>query len=87
MGASDFFDRAKRSNYKNIKEAFNSIVEEARYEYGHGGYTGTIAEKSEFKNVPSRVIKNISGEDPITWNNVFMLETTDGSVTIGHHQV
>jgi hypothetical protein len=29
-------------------KAFSNAVGEARYEYGHGGYTGTIAEKSDF---------------------------------------
>jgi len=30
------------------KEAFKKAVEKARYEHGHGGYTGTIAEKDSF---------------------------------------
>lgn len=30
---------------ETIREAFNSAVEEAQWEDGHGGYTGTIAEK------------------------------------------
>lgn len=30
---------------KTIDEAFRASVESAKYEYGHGGYTGTIAEK------------------------------------------
>lgn len=29
-------------------DAFNNAVDAARYEYGHGGYTGTIAEKTSF---------------------------------------
>jgi hypothetical protein len=39
---------------KTAKEAFGKAVEEARYYYGHRGYTGSIAEKSEFVliNVP-----------------------------------
>lgn len=46
MGASEFFTRAKG---KTAKEAFRAAVEEAQYESGHGGYTGTIAEKHEFR--------------------------------------
>jgi hypothetical protein len=32
---------------RSMKEAFRSAVENARFEYGNRGYTGTIAEKSE----------------------------------------
>jgi len=45
MGAADFFDEGYGAT---AKEAFAEVVEEARYEYGHGGYTGSIAEKSNF---------------------------------------
>lgn len=71
MGASDFFVQAKRKDYKTVQEAFTACVEDARYEYGHGGYTGTIAEKSSFKRITSQVIKKASEtEDPVTWENV-----------------
>lgn len=33
---------------KNAVEAFNAAVEQAAYNYGHAGYTGTIAEKNNF---------------------------------------
>jgi len=45
MGADTFMNWAKG---KTAKLAFNAAVEEACYEHGHGGYTGTIAEKSSF---------------------------------------
>lgn len=45
MGASDFSCRAKG---KSAREAFARARAEAQYERGHGGYTGTIAEKHEF---------------------------------------
>jgi hypothetical protein len=32
-------------------KAFERAVEDAKYEYGHGGYTGSIAEKSRFKMI------------------------------------
>jgi len=35
-----------------IAEAFNNAVEYARYQYGHAGYTGTIAEKTSFVIIP-----------------------------------
>ena len=49
MGASDFWTPARG---KTAQEAFNNAVDEARYEHGHGGYTGTIAEKHSFRMVP-----------------------------------
>lgn len=30
---------------RDVKEAYQNAVREATYEHGHGGYTGTIAEK------------------------------------------
>ena len=45
MGATTFYDVVKGSS---AKDAFEKAVEEAQYEYGHGGYTGTIAEKDSF---------------------------------------
>jgi hypothetical protein len=45
MGANSFIEK---STGVNAKEAFNSAVEEAQYDHGHSGYTGTIAEKHEF---------------------------------------
>lgn len=45
MGADCFVTTAKG---KTAKEAFREAVDEAQYKYGHGGYTGTIAEKHDF---------------------------------------
>jgi len=59
MGAVDFYTFAKGDT---AKEAFNSAVDRARYEYGHGGYTGTIAEKSSFVKVGSAATENEAGE-------------------------
>jgi hypothetical protein len=56
MGACDFTKRAKG---KTADEAFDAAVREAQYEHGHGGYTGTIAEKHSFVLVPVP-----AGEDP-----------------------
>lgn len=43
MGATNFYCEA---NGKTLSEAFQTAVDNAYYEYGHRGYTGTIAEKS-----------------------------------------
>lgn len=46
MGAQAFDNVVK--GCKTAKEAFNRAVEEAQYDHGHAGYTGTIAEKDTF---------------------------------------
>lgn len=43
MGSSTFIIRSKG---KTPEEAHNAAVLEAQHEHGHGGYTGTIAEKA-----------------------------------------
>lgn len=45
MGANNFSIVAVG---KDAREAFDKAVKQAQYEYGHSGYTGTIAEKNEF---------------------------------------
>jgi hypothetical protein len=45
MGAYEFMD----VHFGDTAEkAFRDAVEAAEYEHGHGGYSGTIAEKSSF---------------------------------------
>jgi len=53
MGAQEFFTVAAGNT---AREAFKKAVEDAQYLHGHGGYTGTIAEKTSFKliRVPTR---------------------------------
>ncbi len=46
MGGEQF--GVKREAW-SAEEAFRAAVEEAFYEHGHGGYTGTIAEKTDFR--------------------------------------
>lgn len=50
MGAESFISYAKG---KTAKEAFHAACEQAAWEDGHGGYTGTIAEKSSFVLIPT----------------------------------
>ncbi len=42
MGATSFYASAYG---KDVKEAFNAAVDQALYDYGHRGYTGSMAEK------------------------------------------
>ena len=44
MGAYEFATYAKGT----VEEAFDTAVFDAQYDYGHSGYTGTIAEKSDY---------------------------------------
>lgn len=45
MGSSSFVQKAKGTS---VNDAFYNGRDQAAWEYGHGGYTGTLAEKSEF---------------------------------------
>lgn len=56
MGANTFMTKAEGST---ASEAFLAAVRAARHEYGHGGYTGTIAEKHSFT-----LIALPAGSDP-----------------------
>jgi len=49
MGADTFTTAAKGGT---AQEAFRAAQEEASYWHGHGGYTGTIAEKVDFAMIP-----------------------------------
>jgi hypothetical protein len=49
MGSCDFTQTAKG---KTAHEAFTNAVSQAQYDYGHAGYTGTIAEKNDFIEIP-----------------------------------
>lgn len=44
---------------KDVRRAFRDAVDNAQHERGHGGYTGTIAEKSEYK---------VRRDTPFVWN-------------------
>lgn len=72
MGAEVFFDEVSG---ETAKEAFNEAVRQARYNFGHAGYTGTIAEKDDFVVLPC-----IEGKTPIQSANEY-LEKRDKRVT------
>lgn len=59
MGACDFGQIGKG---KNVKEAFSRAVEDARYENGHGGYSGSLAEKHDFvliDDTPAQILARL----------------------------
>lgn len=70
MGAQRFTVDARG---RTAKEAFDAAVEQAQHDYGHRGYTGTIAEKGgdgfEMVTVPAGrspddVVRLLFEEDP-----------------------
>jgi hypothetical protein len=67
MGAETFGCRVAKSSVKSPQEAFQRAQEDARHENGHGGYTGTIAEKSSFVYITPPL-----GADPADYANQLM---------------
>ena len=49
MGGTTFFTSGKGETADAV---FQSLREQAQYDYGHAGYTGTIAEKQSFVMIP-----------------------------------
>ncbi len=65
MGAQTF---SHFSPGKTAQEAFLNAVSSAGYESGHGGYTGTIAEKREFIMIsPSNADTDWIDEDYVNY--------------------
>jgi hypothetical protein len=70
MGAHQFTHKAYGAN---ANEAFMQARKEAQYRHGHGGYTGTIAEKHDFEMIdpegqdPNQFIANLPDE---AWDQV-----------------
>ena len=52
MGACDFVQLGFCDKKEQPRDAFAFAVSEAQYESGHGGYSGTIAEKGSFVGIP-----------------------------------
>ena len=74
MGATTFYESiaCKKTDHK---KAFKYLVEASQYEYGHGGYSGTIAEKSGYSM--SSKPKQIDPEEWIELLNDFDEDDTD----------
>lgn len=60
MGAHTFYTLAKGTD---AKSAFRSAVEDAQYHHGHGGYTGTIAEKTSFTQIPDDEVGDVEPQE------------------------
>ena len=63
MGAEQFVEYGSGVD---IQDAFYKVVEQALWEFGHGGYSGTIAEKGECRelkmSVPQPMIDSRDGD-------------------------
>lgn len=57
MGAETFINVAKG---KSVNAAFIAAVDSAAYYNGHGGYTGTIAEKETFVCCSEKVFPSLN---------------------------
>ncbi len=66
MGADSFGTISKG---KTAREAFNAAVEKARYDHGHSGYSGSIAEKTSFVVIPCP-----EGKQPRAYANALLDE-------------
>lgn len=75
MGASQFTATASGPS---AGEAFRDAVDLAKYEYGHGGYTGTIAEKDSFVLVSTEVLPDADAAETLADR---LLEADDPRVT------
>jgi hypothetical protein len=49
------------------QDAFRAAVEDAAYEHGHGGYTGTIAEKDSFRTFEVPALTGAPDEAVQAW--------------------
>ena len=72
MGASEFSIGVKANT---AKEAFAIATLEARHDFGHAGYTGTIAEKDGWILIPVP-----EGKDPVDFAEDLM-ETDDPRIS------
>ncbi len=86
MGANEFYTRA---NGKTAAEAFRNAKDSAYYDYGHRGYTGSLAEKGSFVELavpdgiePSAYARDLmdNGDDRIDdkWGPAGCVKLTDG---------
>lgn len=55
MGACNFSTFVRRQSVDELPErTFDRAVKDAQWEHGHGGYTGTIAEKRSFVTIEAK---------------------------------
>lgn len=60
MGAVTFF--CTPPTVGTVEQAFHDAVEQARYDFGHAGYTGTIAEKDSWVVIDATGINEVDAD-------------------------
>jgi hypothetical protein len=66
MGATTFVTMYGNADQMPVAQAFREAQEQARYAYGHAGYTGTIAEVSGYNRYPGDVdIDEVLDDDEV----------------------
>jgi len=81
---------------KDATKAFSEASEQARYDHGHSGYTGTIAEKIGFETVSKAPIEDSKVEEWAyaydekhrneKWGRAYHVPVKDATgETIGHY--
>ena len=64
MGASAFSNYAALDeDRKTVTQVFRKALEEACYQHGHGGYSGTLAEKSSVSLRQEKAMTNTEAQD------------------------
>ena len=62
MGAEQYVEFGEGVS---IQDAFVKVVEQALYEYGHSGYSGTIAEKGQCRELKGKFKPAVDEKDII----------------------
>ena len=80
MSATEFWEEATGAT---AQEAFDAAVAQAKYDYGHRGYTGTIAEKTEFviveaeEDIGAQVERMINDDEVTKWGPAGCIQIGD----------
>tara|TARA_R100000687_G_scaffold46657_1_gene37542 strand:+ start:1018 stop:1359 length:342 start_codon:yes stop_codon:yes gene_type:complete len=85
MGSQQFEVRRQVPKKQSDQDAFSDAVDSARHENGHGGYSGTIAEKNSCISIhrarseqsAQRIVNALMGHAPIPIYRDEMMQVTD----------
>ena len=81
MGADYYFFTVKNMDKRKLKTAFKEEQDQCRYEHGHGGYTGTVAETPDVE-LHKGLFTREAGEEYIyknaqKWENAIAVTVLD----------
>jgi hypothetical protein len=74
------FDKDEYPTKETVRRALMEMIADARYEFGHGGYTGTIAEATGVTFVEEEFRSDRDAEDWLLdnaekWSDVYVIST------------